>query len=134
MAKKVKTTNLRPKGRRGVQEADVIMGERIRARRNQLGMSQDDLGKALGVSFQQIQKYEKGTNRVSTGRIFQICKTFDCSISDLTEGMGGKEAKITPASTFAASRDGVAIIEAMSKIRDVEVRRQIISLAERLAA
>jgi transcriptional regulator with XRE-family HTH domain len=132
MAKKVKRA--RAATNRGVLEADIIMGERIKARRNRVGLTQDELGKALGVSFQQVQKYEKGTNRVSTGKLMQICQTLDCSIAELTDGMGGKDAKITPASTFAASREGVAIIEAMSKIDDIAIRRSIIQLAERLAA
>ena len=54
---------------RRVQESDIAIGERIRARRNQIEMSQEDLGGALGVSFQQIQKYEKGVNRLSSGRL-----------------------------------------------------------------
>lgn len=120
--------------KRGIQPADKIVGQRIRARRNEVGMSQDELGQKLGVSFQQIQKYEKGTNRVSTGRLDQICRALECSITDLTEGMGGKDAKITPASTFAASREGVAIIDAMSRIEDLGLRLQIIHLAESLAA
>jgi transcriptional regulator with XRE-family HTH domain len=119
---------------RGVQEADKVMGQRIKARRNEQGMSQEELGDALGVSFQQVQKYEKGANRVSTGRLVQICQKLQCSISDLAEGLSGKDAKITAASQFAASRDGVAIILAMSKIEDLEVRRQLINLAEKLAA
>ena len=121
--------------RRRVQDADRILGERIRARRNQKGMSQEELGHALGVSFQQIQKYEKGSNRVSTGRLIRACQALGCSISDLADGLvGSKAAKITPASQFAASKDGVAIIDAMSRIEDIGVRRQIIQLAERLAA
>jgi transcriptional regulator with XRE-family HTH domain len=119
---------------RGIQEADRVVGQRVRARRNAVGMSQDELGKALGVSFQQVQKYENGTNRVSTGRLFQVCQALKCSIADLTEGMGGKDAKITPATTFAASRDGVAIIEALSKVHDEAMRRKIINLVESLAA
>jgi transcriptional regulator with XRE-family HTH domain len=119
---------------RGVQEADKVVGQRIRARRNQQGLGQAELGNALGVTFQQIQKYEKGTNRVSTGRLVQICEALECSITDLAEGLSGKDAKITPASQFAASRDGVAIIDAMSKIADLEVRRQLINLAEKLAS
>jgi transcriptional regulator with XRE-family HTH domain len=59
---------------RGVQEADKIVGERIKARRNELGVSQQDLGEKLGISFQQIQKYEKGMNRVTTGRLLQLCR------------------------------------------------------------
>jgi transcriptional regulator with XRE-family HTH domain len=119
---------------RGVQEADKVMGQRIKARRNQQGLSQEELGNALGVSFQQVQKYEKGANRVSTGRLVQICETLECSITDMAEGLSGKDAKITLASAFAASRDGVAIIDAMSKIADIEVRRQLIHLAEKLTA
>jgi DNA-binding transcriptional regulator YiaG len=55
---------------RKAQDSDVAVGERIRALRNQMEMSQEELGKALGVSFQQMQKYEKGTNRISSGRLF----------------------------------------------------------------
>jgi DNA-binding transcriptional regulator YiaG len=57
---------------RRVQDSDVALGERIRARRNQIEMSQEDLGRALGVSFQQVQKYEKRVNRISSGRLIQI--------------------------------------------------------------
>jgi transcriptional regulator with XRE-family HTH domain len=119
---------------RGVQDADIIVGERIKARRNVLGVSQQDLGEKLGVSFQQIQKYEKGVNRVATGRLIQICQALQCDLTDLADLGGIKPAKITPASTFAATREGAAIIDAMSRIEDLELRRQIIHLAERLAA
>ena len=118
---------------RGSQDADKVIGERIKARRNQFGMSQGALGKELGISFQQVQKYEKGANRVSTGRLVQICQALECSITDLAEGLSGKDAKITAASQFAASRDGVAILDALSRMGDTEVRRQIINLAEKLA-
>lgn len=67
---------------RRVQESDIAVGERIRARRNQLEMSQEDLGKALGVSFQQIQKYERGANRISSGRLIQIVNA--CSVASRT--------------------------------------------------
>jgi transcriptional regulator with XRE-family HTH domain len=128
MKKKVKPAT------RGVQEADKIVGERIKARRNELGVSQQDLGEKLGVSFQQVQKYEKGVNRVTTGRLIQLCRALQCDLTDLADIGGIKPAKITAASTFAATREGVAIIDAMSRIEDLDVRRQIISLAERLAA
>jgi transcriptional regulator with XRE-family HTH domain len=119
---------------RGVQEADKVVGERIKARRNELGVSQQDLGEKLGVSFQQVQKYEKGVNRVTTGRLIQLCRALQCDLTDLADVGGIKPAKITATSTFAATREGVAIIDAMSRIEDLEVRRQIIHLAERLAA
>jgi transcriptional regulator with XRE-family HTH domain len=119
---------------RGVQDTDIIVGERIKARRNVLGVSQQDLGGKLGISFQQIQKYEKGVNRVSTGRLIQLCQALQCDLSDLADVGGIKPAKITAASTFAATREGAAIIDAMSRIEDLELRRQIIHLAEKLAA
>jgi transcriptional regulator with XRE-family HTH domain len=118
---------------RGMLDADKLVGERIRARRNELGISQTDLGEKVGITFQQIQKYEKGVNRVTTGRLIQICKALQCDFGDLTDMGGTKPAKITVASTFAASREGVAIINAMSRIEDLELRRQIIQLAETLA-
>ena len=67
---------------RRVQESDIAIGERIRARRNQIEMSQEDLGFALGVSFQQIQKYEKGVNRLSSGRLIQLATALQCSVTD----------------------------------------------------
>ena len=120
--------------KRGIQEADKIIGLRIRARRHEFGMSQEELGHKLGISFQQIQKYEKGANRVTTGRLVQVCEALKCSVTDLAAGLSGRAAKITPESTFAASRDGVAIIRAMSMVEDVVVRRHIIHLVESLAA
>jgi transcriptional regulator with XRE-family HTH domain len=120
--------------KRGVQEADIIVGERIKARRNVLGLSQQELGEKLGISFQQIQKYEKGVNRVTTGRLIQLCQALQCDLTDLADVGGIKPAKITVESTFAATREGAAIIHAMSRIEDLELRRQIIHLAERLAA
>ena len=68
---------------RRVQDLDIAIGERIRARRNQIEMSQENLGGALGVSFQQIQKYEKGVNRLSSGRLIQLADALQCSVTEL---------------------------------------------------
>jgi transcriptional regulator with XRE-family HTH domain len=64
---------------------DAYIGARMRERRLKLGMSQDELGKELGVTFQQIQKYETGQNRVSAGRLFDICKALGLSLSSMFE-------------------------------------------------
>jgi transcriptional regulator with XRE-family HTH domain len=117
---------------RSVQEADTVLGERVRARRNEMKISQQALGEKLGVSFQQVQKYEKGVNRIGANRLQQICAALDCGVTDLL-GSSKKVAKITPSSTFAASRDGVAIIDAMAKIKDPDLRRHVIRLTECLA-
>jgi len=119
---------------RKVQDSDIAVGERIRARRNQLEMSQEDLGKALGVSFQQIQKYEKGTNRISSGRLIQIVNALQCSVTDLIGSGKSGPIKSTEFSRYASSKEGVAIINAMASIPSAAVRRQVISLAESLSA
>lgn len=119
---------------RRVQESDIAVGERIRARRNQLEMSQEDLGKALGVSFQQIQKYEKGANRISSGRLIQIVNALQCSVTDLIGSGNSGPIKSTEFSRYAASKEGVAIINAMAKIPSPAVRRKMIDLAESLSA
>jgi len=64
---------------------DAYIGARMRERRLELGMSQDALGNGLGVSFQQIQKYESGKNRVSAARLFDICKALNASLSSMFE-------------------------------------------------
>ena len=87
---------------RKVQESDIAIGERIRGRRNQIEMNQEDLGGALGVSFQQIQKYEKGVNRLSSGRLIQLASALQCSVTDLIGGGEKGSIKSTPFSRYAA--------------------------------
>jgi len=120
----------------GKNTADVeaLIGERIRSRRIQAGVSQDTLGKALGVTFQQVQKYEKGSNRVRAGRLLKITDVLECNVMDFFEGLsGGKMAAGGRFSKFLATKDGVAIVEAMLKIEDRALRRRVIDIAEILA-
>ena len=70
---------------RNATPVDAYIGARMRERRLALNMSQHELGRALGVSFQQIQKYERGRNRVSAARLFDICKVFNVSLSSMFE-------------------------------------------------
>ena len=119
---------------RKVQQSDIALGERIRARRNQIEMSQGDLGKALGVSFQQIQKYENGTNRISSGRLIQIVNALQCNVTDLIGSGDSGPVKSTQFSRYASTKEGVAIINAMAKIPSPAVRRKVINLAESLSA
>ena len=86
MAKKSKATGLR--GQRGTTKGDVQVGIRIRAMRMDRGMSQSELGDALGVSFQQVQKYEKGINRVSAVRLQQIAGILKTSVEQLLGNSG----------------------------------------------
>ncbi len=80
--KKAKRKSASP---RSPNTIDEFIGARMRERRQALGISQADLGKTLGVSFQQIQKYESGKNRVSAGRLFEICKALNVSLSSMFE-------------------------------------------------
>jgi transcriptional regulator with XRE-family HTH domain len=129
--KKKRTAKANPKQ---VQDTDVAIGERIRARRNQIEMSQEELGDALKVSFQQIQKYEKGNNRISSGRVLQLAQALQCGVIDLIGDSHTGSMKSTPFSRYASSKEGVAIVNAMAKIPSLAVRRQVINLVESLAA
>jgi transcriptional regulator with XRE-family HTH domain len=80
--KKAKRKSASP---RSPNVVDEFIGARMRERRQALGISQADLGKTLGISFQQIQKYESGKNRVSAGRLFDICKALNVSLSSMFE-------------------------------------------------
>ena len=80
--KKAKRKSVSPRSSNAIDE---FIGTRMRERRQALGISQTNLGKTLGVSFQQIQKYESGRNRVSAGRLFDICKALNVSLSSMFE-------------------------------------------------
>src|SRR3954447_16738357 len=100
-------------------DVEALIGERIRSRRIQANVSQDTLGQALGITFQQVQKYEKGSNRVSAGRLLKIAEVLECNVIDFFEGVGGGEAAAGgPFLKFLATKEGVAIVEAMLKIED----------------
>jgi transcriptional regulator with XRE-family HTH domain len=120
--------------KRNTAAIDLYIGERVRLRRMQVGMSQDQLGKVLGVTFQQIQKYEKGANRISAGRLYRIAGALECSVMLFFEGLDLIDAPTsTPFSQFISTKDGVAMVEAMLKIRTQELRRTVIDIAQKLA-
>ena len=119
---------------------DKYVGSRVRMRRIMLGMSQEKLGEALGLTFQQIQKYEKGTNRVGASRIQQISEILQVPVSFLFEG--GPSGKTdgtsdggspTYVSDFLATSEGLALTRAFTKIADAKLRRSIVDLVEQIA-
>ena len=115
-------------------DIDVLIGERVRSRRVQAKMSQAILGEALGVTFQQIQKYEKGTDRIGSGRLLKIADVLDCDVMEFYVSSSSDQTSAdTPHSTFMATKDGVAIIKAMLKIKNQALRRTVIDIAEKLA-
>jgi transcriptional regulator with XRE-family HTH domain len=115
-------------------DVDALVGERVRSRRIQAKMSQAKLGEALGVTFQQIQNYEKGINRIGSGRLFKIAEVLACDITEFFDSASNAHTiTSTPFLKFMATREGVAIIEAMVKIKSQALRRAVIDIAEKLA-
>jgi transcriptional regulator with XRE-family HTH domain len=122
---------------------DKYVGSRVRMRRIMLGMSQEKLGEALGLTFQQVQKYEKGTNRVGASRLQQISEILQVPVSFLFDGgpSGGTTANgfsegssPTYVSDFLATSEGLALTRAFTRIADSKLRRSIVELVEQIAA
>jgi transcriptional regulator with XRE-family HTH domain len=122
---------------------DRHVGARVRMRRMMLGMSQEKLGDALGLTFQQVQKYEKGANRIGASRLQQIAHILQVSVSFLFEGApnvpghhptGMAEAP-SPAyvADFLATSDGLALTKAFMHIKNAKLRRRIVELVEQIA-
>ncbi|MEA2876744.1 MAG: hypothetical protein QOF14_1940 [Hyphomicrobiales bacterium] len=117
---------------------DVHVGGRVRMRRIEVNMAQQILGRHIGLTFQQIQKYEKGTNRIGASRLQQIGRVLEVPASYFFEGApGGWEAGDGggTAKTFLellGTRDGQVLVVSFSKIVDVKLRRSIVDLVERL--
>ena len=120
---------------------DKHVGSRVRLRRMTLGKSQSWLGDAVGLTFQQIQKYEKGTNRIGASRLQQISNILQVPVSFFFEGApnmpghtGMGEAP-SPAyvSDFLATSDGLSLIKSFVKIKNSKLRRRIVDLVEHIA-
>ena len=119
---------------------DIHVGKRLRMRRLMLDMSQETLAEHLGLTFQQVQKYEKGSNRVGASRLQRISEVLQVPVSFFFEGLAnkgsGKERgteALDYVADFVASSDGLALIRSFSKIRNAKLRRSIIDLVERAA-
>lgn len=121
---------------------DKHVGSRVRMRRMLAGISQEKLGDALGLTFQQVQKYEKGSNRISASRLQQIAKMLDVPVSfffdgaptgDMPAGGFADSAATAYISDFLATSEGVQLTKAFTRIKNGRVRRRIIDLVEALA-
>jgi transcriptional regulator with XRE-family HTH domain len=112
---------------------DVMVGARIRIFRTNSGMSQSDLAEKIGVAFQQVQKYEKGTNRVGAGRLSRIAEVLGISIGELFESSGHKPADSKSPFRLLAGRDALRVLTAFSRMSDPRVRRAIAQLLETVA-
>lgn len=113
-------------------ETDRTIGGRIAALRVAQGLSQTDLGQAIGVSFQQVQKYEKGVNRVGAARLQQIASALDVPVTFFYDG--DNKAREVESLLFLDSAFSLRLLRAYSKIKDQTVQRQLVSLMESIAA
>ncbi|WP_084397863.1 helix-turn-helix domain-containing protein [Henriciella aquimarina] len=114
-------------------EVDTIVGERIRRRRILTGLTQDQLGEALGVSYQQIQKYETGSNRVSAGRLYLLSQTLDVSPAWFFDGLDDETEPESDDDMLSSSRLAIECVRNMSRIKDEKVRSAILTMIRTLA-
>lgn len=121
---------------------DIHVGSRIRLRRNMFGMSQEKLGESLGITFQQIQKYEKGTNRVGASRLQAIASILGVPVAFFFEDAPGRENEAPSGLAeessgafvvdFLNSAEGLQLNRAFARIGDQRVRRKIVDLVKAL--
>jgi transcriptional regulator with XRE-family HTH domain len=119
---------------------DKHVGSRVRMRRIMLDMSQTTLGDAVGVSFQQLQKYEKGTNRLGASRLQHIARTLQVPVAFFFDGApqvpSGRARDPLPSpdsfTDFMATREGVALAKAFMRISNIQLRRRIVDLVEQI--
>ena len=122
---------------------DKHVGSRVRMRRMMLGMSQEKLGDALSLTFQQVQKYEKGTNRIGASRLQQIAHFLQVPVAFFFEGAPdmpgvansnlGSAPSPAYVSDFLATSDGLALTKAFMRIKDAKLRRRIVDLVAHIA-
>ena len=127
---------------------DVHVGARVRQRRTLLGMTQTKLGDALGLSFQQVQKYERGTHRISAGKLFRLSQVLDMPINYFFEDMPPEVAAISSATKGRGrakklpgydldpmtTQETMTLVRAYYEIEDADVRKRVYELTKTLGA
>jgi len=142
-----------PEGRQSVRRTgkpnpvDIHVGSRVRLRRTLLGLSQEKLGDALGLTFQQVQKYERGANRIGASRLFDLSRVLDVPVSFFFDDMSSDVAERMPAVGIVlddvsqggfdadpmARRETLELVRAYYRIKDPLVRKRVFELAKTLA-
>ena len=119
---------------------DTYVGSRVRIRRKMLGMSQEKLGEQLGITFQQVQKYEKGANRIGASRLQTISQVLEVPIGyffpqePAAVGGMGEGAQSDYISDFMMSSEGIELNRAFAQIKDPKLRRKVIELVRTMAS
>lgn len=120
---------------------DSHVGNRLRLRRKMLNLSQEKLADRLGITFQQVQKYEKGTNRIGASRLYQLARVLEVPVAyffpepdEQTAAGMSEEAAPDYVMDFLSSSEGIELNRAFAQIRDPKVRRRVIDLVRSIAA
>lgn len=123
---------------------DVHVGKKLRERRSVLGITQEKLGRELGLTFQQVQKYERGANRIGASRLFQLCRILDVGPNHFFEGLSLKKNAPIPGMSDAEqaefdpekemTREVMKLVQAFRRIPGDKARQGVIDLAKALAA
>jgi transcriptional regulator with XRE-family HTH domain len=143
----ISKTPRRP-GRRksdGPHPIDVHVGSRVRLRRNMLGLSQEKLGEAIGLTFQQVQKYERGANRIGASRLMELSEVLDVPVSFFYDDTDPVRAPAIPMGLSESPQEGFdsdplrkretqELVDAYYAIEDAAARRRLFDLAKTLAA
>ncbi len=114
------------------KRVDDYVGEKIRERRTVLGLTQEHLAEALDISYQQVQKYETGANRVSAGRLYEIAKRLECSVGYFFEGLE-PDTDSTPLAHGGKNRSTIELVRNFNDIDDTSVRAAVTGLIKSLA-
>ena len=147
VAKKARKSSGRMASKGFPNPIDVHVGQRIRQRRTLLGMSQEKLGEAIGLTFQQVQKYERGANRVGSSRLFDLSQVLDVPIAYFFEEMPGDMQRKSPANLIGVSqpeaveydldpmmrRETLELTRAYYKISDNATRKRLAELVKALS-
>jgi transcriptional regulator with XRE-family HTH domain len=124
---------------RAANAIDRKLGQRVRTRRLEIGMSQERLAELLGVTFQQVQKYEKGVNRIAASRLHDIASALDLPVARFFEGLAGARAAAGVAETTKdyiddalATPEGAQLMALFASIKSQKVRRRVVELVKAL--
>jgi len=119
-----------------IHPVDLLVGRRVRLLRKCQGMSQTELANAIGLTFQQVQKYEKGTNRISASKLFEIAQALNVEVAalfaDATASNSGAESEAED--SVVPSRTNLQIVRTLSQVRNARVQRKVLELISALAA
>jgi len=128
--------------RNGPHPVDVHVGSRVKLRRMILGLSQESLGKSLGLTFQQIQKYEKGVNRIGASRIYELSRLLDVPVQFFYDEFDGSRVSTPgfaeaeagePVMNLVNSPEGVQLCRYFSSIKDPQVKKRVLDLVRSIA-